>query len=81
MQIETVGKYQLHLIAHEVGDTRWDPFLAVMRFDEDAQDFVCAMEKRHVGHPCASYEEAIEVARQAGNRFIASGKPVGTAAA
>lgn len=81
MQIETIGKYQLHLIAHEIGPSRWDPFVTIMKFDEDAQDFVCALEKHHVGAPCSSYEAAIEEARQAGTAVIRSGMekwPVGS---
>lgn len=73
MQIETIGKYQLHLIAHESGPSQWDPFVTVMKFDEAAQDFVCVLEKHHVGAPCPSYEAAIEAARRAGNEFMHSG--------
>jgi hypothetical protein len=72
MQIETVGKYQIHLIAHEVeGGKRWDPFVSVLRFDEEADDFRCVLEKHHASEePCDSYEEAVETARRAGNAFI-----------
>jgi hypothetical protein len=73
MQIETMGKYQLHLIAHEVGTSHWDPFVTVLRFDDEAQDFLCELDKHHVGTPRPSYEEAIEAARRAGTTFIRSG--------
>lgn len=73
MQIETIGKYQLHLIAHEVAASRWDPFITIMKFDDAAQDFVCVLEKHHVGTPQASYEAAIEAAREAGTAFMRSG--------
>ena len=75
MQIETIGKYQLHLIAHELpGIGKWDPFVTVMLFDDDKQDFKCVLDKRHAAdHPFPSYEEAIEAARRAGTAFIESG--------
>lgn len=73
MQIETIGKYQLHLIAHEVGPSRWDPFVTVMKFDDAVQDFVCVLEKHHAGTARASYEDAIEVARETGTNFMRSG--------
>lgn len=72
MQIETIGKYQLHLIAHELaGSGLWEPYVAVFRFDDTRQDFVCVVEKRRVsGEGFAGYEEAIEAARRAGNELI-----------
>jgi len=73
MQIETIGQYQLHLIAHESGPSQWDPFVTVMKFDAAVQDFVCVLEKHHAGPPCASYEAAIETARRAGAEFMRSG--------
>ncbi len=72
MQIETIGKFQLHLIALEIADTCWDPFVTIMKFDDSAQDFVCVLEKHHAGDPQASYEEAIEVAREAGTNYMHS---------
>jgi len=75
MQIETIGKYQLHLIAHELpGKARWDPFITILRFDDESQDFKCVLEKRHAGEPCASYEEAIELGRRVGTAMLESGK-------
>jgi hypothetical protein len=76
MQIETVGKYQLHLIVHEVSESgQWDPYLAILRFDDDAQDFKCVVEKRRVSdHAYSDYDEAIEAARRAGNSLLASGR-------
>lgn len=75
MQIETVGNYQLHLIAHELpGSAGWDPFVSVFQFDNEAEDFKCVLEKHHVSdHPFASYGAAIEAARRAGNAFIQEG--------
>ncbi|OWW18691.1 hypothetical protein [Noviherbaspirillum denitrificans] len=75
MQIETIGKYQLHLIALEMpGKAQWDPFVTIMRFDDEQQDFRCVLEKRHASdHPCASYEEAIDAARRAGTSLLESG--------
>lgn len=73
MQIETVDSYQIHMIAHEVhGAGGWDPYMTIMQFDEQLGDFRCVLEKQKVSdHALASYEEAIEAARQAGNAFIA----------
>ena len=75
MLIETIGKYQLHLVAHELPDQgQWDPFITILRFDDDQQDFRCVLEKRRVGNkPCSSYEAAIDVARRAGTAIIESG--------
>jgi hypothetical protein len=76
MQIETIGKYQLQLIAHEVPgvEKRWDPFVTIFRFDDDRQDFKCVLEKRRAAdRSYANYEEAIDAARRAGTAFIDSG--------
>lgn len=72
MQIETIGKYQLHLIAHELaGSGLWEPYVAIFKFDDKRQDFVCIIEKRRVSEQgFADYEDAIEVARRAGNELI-----------
>ncbi len=74
MAIETFGKYQLHLFAYEVpGSARWKPYLAVHRFDEALQDFVCIQRKQPVsGETFANYEQAIDAARRAGNALISS---------
>lgn len=76
MQIETIGKYQLQLIAHEIGsDGRWDPFITILKFDDESQDFRCVLEKRRVAdHDFTDYHAAIEAARQAGTALIESGK-------
>jgi hypothetical protein len=76
MQIETIGKYQLHLIAHELsGSGRWDPFIAIFRFDEDAQDFKCVLEKAHASEETyADYNDAIDAARRTGKAFIDADK-------
>ncbi|HEX7636496.1 MAG TPA: hypothetical protein VF427_14635 [Noviherbaspirillum sp.] len=76
MQIETIGKYQLHLIAHELsGSGQWDPFVAIFKFDEEAQDFKCVYEKHHASDkPFPTYDEAIDSARRAGNALIEKGK-------
>jgi len=76
MQIETIGKYQLQFIAHELGSSgEWEPFITILKFDDARQDFVCVLEKRHASdHRFSDYEEAIEAARQTGNRLIAEGR-------
>lgn len=75
MQIETIGKYQLQLIAHELpGQGQWDPFIIILRFDDEQQDFKCVLEKRRAGNePCPTYEAAIDVARRTGTAIIESG--------
>jgi hypothetical protein len=71
MQIETVGKFQLHLIAHELpGQKKWDPFVSIFRFDETRQDFVCVVDKHHVPGDHLSYEDAISAAVKMGNTLI-----------
>jgi hypothetical protein len=75
MATETIGKYQLHLIAYELpGSGGWEPYLSIDRFDDDAQDFTCLVEKYRVSdEPFASYSEAIEEARRVGNTLIKTG--------
>ncbi|WP_151634593.1 hypothetical protein [Noviherbaspirillum aerium] len=72
MQIETIGKYQLHLVAHELpGGREWDPFVTILKFDDSAGDFRCVVEKRRASEtPALSYEEALEVARRAGTELL-----------
>jgi hypothetical protein len=71
MATETIGDYQLHLIAHELSDGRWEPYLKIDKFDVERQDFICVLEKYRVTEsPLEDYEIAIEAARQAGNNFI-----------
>lgn len=77
MQIETIGKYQLHLVAHELpGGRTWDPFVTILKFDEAAGDFRCVMEKRRASEtPSSTYEEAIEAARRAGTEWLQREQP------
>lgn len=71
MQIETVGHFQLHLIAIELSGNKWDPFVSIFKFDEDAQDFKCVHEKQRAAEePLDSYEEAIDAARRTGNALL-----------
>lgn len=71
MQIETVGKYQIHLIAHELPDGRWDPFVAVFKFDDKSQDFKCVQEKQRANDgPCTTYADAIDAARRTGATIL-----------
>ena len=75
MQIETIGNYQMHLIALELsGSKGWDPYVAIFKFDNEAHDFQCVLEKHHASdHAFPSYESAIEQARRVGNAFIEEG--------
>lgn len=72
MATETIGSYQLHLIAYEMpGTGSWEPYLTIDKFDEAKQDFVCVLGKHRVTEaPLESYDAAIEAARKAGNRLI-----------
>jgi hypothetical protein len=76
MAIETIGKYQLHLIAYELpGSGRWDPFVTIHRFDDATEDFQCVVEKYHASEATfATYSEAIDEARRVGNTLIESGQ-------
>ncbi|MGH8807731.1 MAG: hypothetical protein ACREX0_07630 [Noviherbaspirillum sp.] len=75
MQIETIGHYQIHLIAYELSDSgRWDPFVRIFKFDDATQDFKCVLDKQHAaGEPLASYDEAIDAARRAGTKLVEAG--------
>lgn len=71
MQIETVGHFQLHLIAHELPSGKWDPFVSIFKFDESVQDFKCVYERHRASEePLGSYDEAIDVAQRAGNALL-----------
>jgi hypothetical protein len=73
--IETVGQYQLHLVAYELSSGKWDPFVSIHKFDEVAQDFVCIVDKHHASFDAFNtYDEAIEAARRSGNSIIGNGK-------
>ena len=76
MAIETIGHYQRHLIAYEVGETGlWDPFVTIFRFDENAGDFKCVLEKHRASEqPLSSHDAAIDAARQVGTALVESGK-------
>ena len=76
MQIETIGRYKIHLIALEQpGTGEWDPFVSILRFDDEEQDFKRVLEKhRAADHPFPSYEAAIEAARRAGTALVESGR-------
>lgn len=71
MATETIGKYQLHLLAYEISGGGWEPYLKIDKFDEARQDFVCVLDKHRVTeNPVDSYDAAIEAARRAGNQLI-----------
>ena len=71
MATETIGKFQLHLFAHELSGKGWEPYLKIDKFDDAQQDFVCVFDKHRVTEtPMESYEAAIEAARRAGNQLI-----------
>jgi hypothetical protein len=76
MAFETVGNYQIHLMAYELpGPGCWDPFVTILKFDEQAQDFKCILEKHHVSDAAfATYDEAIDEARRVANALIETGK-------
>lgn len=70
MQIETIGQFQLHLIAHELPAGGWDPFVSIFRFDTAKEDFECVIDKQHIDGRFDSYEAAIDAAALAGNELI-----------
>ena len=76
MAIETVGDFQLHLIAYQVsGSDRWDPFVTILKFDDASQNFKCVLEKHHAAdQPLPTHREAIDAARRAGTALIESGR-------
>ena len=75
MQIETIGKYQLHLIANELSSGGWDPFVTIFVFDESIQDFRCVLEKHHAAEQALDhYDDAIEAAQRVGTAWIEEGK-------
>jgi hypothetical protein len=76
MAIETVGRYQLHLFAYELpAPGGWDAFLSIYRFSDEAQDFLCVIEKHRVSEqPYETYDTAIEGARRTGNAMIDTGR-------
>ncbi|HJV72766.1 MAG TPA: hypothetical protein VJ654_00965 [Noviherbaspirillum sp.] len=76
MQIETIGKYQIHLIAEELpASNLWEPYVSIFKFDDELQDFSCVLEKRRVSEQGFSeYAEAIEAARRAGNALLETGQ-------
>jgi hypothetical protein len=75
MAYETIGNYQLRLFAYELPEPgKWDPFVTIMQFDPDSQDFKCLVEKHHASDtPLTSYDAAIDAARRVGNALIESG--------
>lgn len=71
MQLETIGDYRLHLIAHELPGGGWDSFISVFKFDMEAGDFKCVLEKRPATEvKCESYEEAVNAASEYGKQVI-----------
>ncbi len=76
MQIETIGKYQLHLVAHELpASDLWEPYVSIFRFDDELQDFTCVVEKQRVSEQgYADYQAAIDAARRAGNALLDKGQ-------
>jgi hypothetical protein len=76
MATETIGDYQLYLIAYELpGSGLWDAFVTILKFDDEAQDFKCILEKHHASKKAfPSYEAAIDAARRAGKALIEAGK-------
>lgn len=75
MAIETIGNYQLHLIAVEAPrEGGWDSYVTIDKFDQDAQEFKRLLEKHPASdHAYPTYEAAIEQARRSGNALIQSG--------
>jgi hypothetical protein len=76
MAIETVGKYQLHLVAYQLPENgQWAPYLMIHKFDDGSDSFQCVLDRHRVAgdRVFATYEEAIEAARHAGNAVLEAG--------
>lgn len=76
MQIETLGNYQVHFMPLQLsGSGQWVAYLTIHRFNENAREFQCVLEKRRVPQkgdfPTAS--EAVEDARRTANMLIENG--------
>jgi hypothetical protein len=77
MAIETCGKYQLHLIAHQLPENgRWAPYLMIHKFDDSSSRFACVLDKHRVAGDTVfeTYDEAITAARDAGNAILEARK-------
>ena len=75
MQIETIGKYRLHLFAYELPSGSWDPFVTILRFDDEIQDFKVLLDRHHVSETAfPTYEDAIEEARRVGTAMLETGE-------
>lgn len=72
MATETIGKYQLYLLAYELPESGlWDPFVTVLKFDDATQDFRCIIEKHHASETAFdTYEAAIDEARRVGTMLV-----------
>lgn len=77
MAKETIGRYQLHLIARQVsGSGKWAPYLVIERFDDSAGDFKLVLETQRVAGDAEfdTEEAAEEAARQHGNILVREGR-------
>lgn len=75
MTVETIGDYQVHLIARPISSSGpWAPYVVIEKFDEKLGDFACVMEKHRVGDERVfeTEDEAIEEAR----RYVADLLPI-----
>jgi hypothetical protein len=76
MAIETVGKYQIHLMAMPSdGNAKYAPYVTISRFDDEAQDFRVVVEKARAAgdHLYDTENQAEEAAREYANFLIEQG--------
>jgi hypothetical protein len=75
-EIETLGSYQIHLLALEVATPPgWDAYLTVTQFRQAAQDFIPVLEKFSVpGGPFPDEATAIDAARVLANTLLERGQ-------
>lgn len=76
MAIETIGKYQVHLIGREVSTAgQYAPYVIIEKFDDEARDFKLLLDRQRVpGSRLYPTENAAEeAAREYANKLILAG--------
>jgi hypothetical protein len=64
------------LVAYQLPENgQWAPYLMIHKFDDGSESFQCVLDRHRVAGDrlFATYEEAIEAARHAGNAVLEAG--------